>query len=120
MTTEQLSPFGLVINAETPGASLTDIEPSVLRNKLEEHRVVVLREFAPLVANAFPAYCQKFGEILEWEFGSVNQLRVKEDAQNYLYTNHAVPYHNHPQLDWLYFQYYDARRYCSSNRVNYR
>jgi alpha-ketoglutarate-dependent taurine dioxygenase len=93
LTTEQLSPFGLVINAETPGASLTDIEPSVLRNKLEEHRVVVLREFAPLVANAFPAYCQKFGEILEWEFGSVNQLRVKEDAQNYLYTNHAVPFH---------------------------
>jgi alpha-ketoglutarate-dependent taurine dioxygenase len=93
VTTEQLSPFGLAIHAEPGSRSLTDIATADLKNKVEEHRVVVLRGFAPLTGTAFPEYCEKFGEILEWEFGSVNHLRADKDARNYLYTNHHVPFH---------------------------
>lgn len=90
---DQLLPFGLVIRSDSPIADLTDIETLHLKKKLDEHRVLVLRGFAPLSGNAFPEYCQKFGEILEWEFGSVNHLQVNPDARNYLYTNHHVPFH---------------------------
>ncbi|HEX8686465.1 MAG TPA: TauD/TfdA family dioxygenase, partial [Pyrinomonadaceae bacterium] len=55
--------------------------------------VVVARGFAPLEGEALPAFGRRFGEVLEWDFGEVNELRVRDGAGNYLYTNHEVPFH---------------------------
>ena len=90
---EQLSPFGLIVKANFPNAELNSVATHQLVDWVDEHRVVVLRGFAPLLSNALPAFGQKLGELLEWEFGAVNELTVKPDTRNYLYTNHAVPFH---------------------------
>jgi alpha-ketoglutarate-dependent taurine dioxygenase len=90
MRLEPLSPFGLVVISP---ADIATISVPFVRDLIEEHRVVIFRDFATLEGNAFPEFCARFGEILEWDFGAVNDLVVHDAARNYLYTNHAVPFH---------------------------
>lgn len=89
----QLKPFGVVVGSEQQGASLDAVSISALKALVDEHRVVVLRGFAPLAGDALPQFCRRLGQLLEWEFGTVNELRVRAEAGNYLYTNGAVPFH---------------------------
>jgi len=90
---EQLDPFGVVIRSDHPGQKVSAITTSYVKDQIENHRVAILRGFAPLAGDAFPEFCKEFGSILEWDFGAVNDLRVKADTRNYLYTNHDVPFH---------------------------
>jgi alpha-ketoglutarate-dependent taurine dioxygenase len=90
---EQLTPFGVVVQAERVGADLRIVPVSDLRAWLDKHRVVVLRRFAALAGTALPEFCERLGQLLEWDFGAVNDLSVRDDALNYLYTNRAVPFH---------------------------
>jgi alpha-ketoglutarate-dependent taurine dioxygenase len=88
-----LSPFGLEVTAREPGMEPGAIRVADLRAWVREHRVVVLRGFAPPAGEALPAFAGRLGEILTWEFGAVNELRARAEARNYLYTDHAVPFH---------------------------
>jgi alpha-ketoglutarate-dependent taurine dioxygenase len=88
-----LEPFGLAIEARRPGAPLGDLAAEPLRALVLEHRVVVLRGFAPPAAEALPRFGERLGRVLEWEFGAVNDLRPREDARNYIYTTREVPMH---------------------------
>jgi alpha-ketoglutarate-dependent taurine dioxygenase len=88
-----LDPFGLSVSASGRGSSLEAIGTNELQTWVDEHRVVVLRRFAPPAGDALPAFARRLGEILEWEFGAINELRTHADARNYLYTERAVPFH---------------------------
>jgi alpha-ketoglutarate-dependent taurine dioxygenase len=88
-----LSPFGLEIMAGQPGTELGAIGATGLRAWVREHRVIVLRGFVPPNGEALPEFAGTLGEILTWEFGAVNELRARAEARNYLYTDHAVPFH---------------------------
>jgi alpha-ketoglutarate-dependent taurine dioxygenase len=90
---DHLKPFGLVVTALQAGADLRSVSVEALQQWIDHHRVVVLRGFAALGSSEFPQFCLQLGKILEWEFGAVNDLRVKPDTQNYLYTNREVPFH---------------------------
>ena len=90
---DQLKPFGLVVTSKQPGSDLYALPTANLQQWVENQRVVILRGFAPLEARRFPQFCSRFGEILEWDFGAVNELRVQSEARNYLYTNREVPFH---------------------------
>ena len=90
---EQLTPFGAVVQSERVGSDLRTVPVSALRAWVDKHRVVVLRRFAPLAGAALPEFCQSLGQLLEWDFGTVNDLSIRDDAKNYLYTSHAVPFH---------------------------
>ena len=92
-TNERLDPFGLVVHSDHQGQNVSALPTSDLKDQIENHRVVILRGFAPLAGDSFPEFCKELGSILEWDFGAVNDLRVKDDTQNYLYTNHDVPFH---------------------------
>lgn len=90
---DRLSPFGMIVNSKSAGARLQGLPIDTLKEWVEQHRVVVLRGFAPLRGKLLPEFCQGLGELLEWDFGAVNELRVQADSKNYLYTNQAVPFH---------------------------
>jgi alpha-ketoglutarate-dependent taurine dioxygenase len=61
---------------------------------IAQHRLVVLRGFPPPAdEDAMLRLCGALGELLEWEFGAVNELQPREDARNYLYTEREVPFH---------------------------
>lgn len=95
-THEALEPFGVVVTATREGAHVGEI-PARLFEEWVGHvgqgGVVVARGFAPLGADELPEFGKRFGEVLEWDFGEVNELRVRADAKNYLYTSHEVPFH---------------------------
>ena len=92
-TQKPLTPFGAAVMAGGRGAALTSLSWNTLQELVNEHRVVVARGFAPLAGAEWPEFCGQLGEIQEWDFGAVNELRVQPDAKNYLYTNRAVPFH---------------------------
>jgi len=86
-------PFGAILRAGEPARDLGSLARERLSGLVEEHRVVILRGFAPLAGDEFPDFCRRLGELQEWDFGVVNDLRVDPQAENYLYTNRAVPFH---------------------------
>ena len=92
-TLQPAEPFGLIVTSDRQGTDLRTISISELKEWVDKHRVVVLRGFASLEGAALPEFCQSLGELLNWEFGAVNDLRIKSDARNYLYTNREVPFH---------------------------
>jgi len=90
---EQLKPFGLIVTSQQEEGDLRALPVLNLKQWVDDHRVIILRRFTSLVNTELPEFCQRLGEILEWDFGAVNDLRVKPDARNYLYTNNEVPFH---------------------------
>src|SRR5262245_31732214 len=93
MTTRQMHPFGIEVTAPTPGQALDTLPIDELRSWVASNRVAVLRGFAAPSDDEMLAFCRRLGTILEWEFGAVNELQVREDARNYLYTTREVPFH---------------------------
>lgn len=94
MTTRRaLSPFGIEVTNDVAGRCITSLGADELRTAVADHRVVVLRGFSVPEDEQTVVFCGQLGEILQWEFGAINELRVDADAQNYLYTNRAVPFH---------------------------
>ena len=90
---QQVKPFGLIVKSPQQGADLRSISVPILQQWIDNHRVIILRGFAALAGEQLPKFCLQLGEILEWDFGAVNDLRVQPEARNYLYTNREVPFH---------------------------
>ena len=93
MITEPLTPFGLVVTSDPAGAELDTIAVDQIHAWIAEHRVLVLRDFASPVGPKMARYCASLGECLKWSFGLVNELHIKEDTENYLFTDAEVPLH---------------------------
>jgi alpha-ketoglutarate-dependent taurine dioxygenase len=93
MTVRPLSPFGVEITVPVPGSGLGSVDVPELRSRVAARRLAVLRGFAAPSDEEMLAFCRQLGEVLEWEFGSVNELQARPDASNYLYTNREVPFH---------------------------
>lgn len=91
--TDQLKPFGVIVEAVEPGSNITQITTDEIRDLVATNRIIVFRGFKALIADEFPRFCSRFGSVLEFDFGVVNELKTSPDAKNYLYTNAAVPFH---------------------------
>jgi len=92
-TLDSLEPFGVVVRAAREGADAGGIPAGLFDEWVGRGGVVVARGFAPLEGDALPEFGRGFGELLGWDFGEVNDLRVRAGAKNYLYTGHEVPFH---------------------------
>lgn len=90
---DQLEPFGIVVRSNVVGSALGSLSLDTIRDIVTQSRVVVFRGFARLEGDDFPAFCSNFGEVLEFDFGVVNELSTRTDTKNYLYTNRDVPFH---------------------------
>lgn len=75
------------------GIEITSDECEEIKNHVIEHGVVVIRHHNIKTRQDFIDFGNQFGEILEWDFGPVNELKVDQNAKNYLYSNEAVPFH---------------------------
>lgn len=98
-----LRAFGLRLDAPEPGPAPA---PEALRADLDEHRVLVLRGFAPFPSKeALAAYAARWGPLLEWDFGAVFEVVEHEHPKNYLFSSGSVPYHWDgafaPRTPWL-------------------
>ena len=72
-STSELRPFGLVVDGHRQDLEVRAIPTQSINEWARNHRVVVLRGFAPLSGEALPDFCRCLGELLEWDFGLVNE-----------------------------------------------
>ena len=86
-------PFGLTVSPERGMAGLSEIPIETLRSWVRQYRLLVLRGFVSPDGEQLINFGKSLGEVQEWEFGAVNNLEVRPDAKNYLYTNREVPFH---------------------------
>ena len=84
--------FGLCVLA-TSQSTLFSIDSHLILDWLSQYKFILLRGFDRLTKDQFLNYAKSLGQVLEWEFGSVMEMKVKEDPKNYLFTNSAVPFH---------------------------
>lgn len=87
-----LQPTGILVQA-SESSSLLDTNIDLLRTWIDQYRVVVLRGLRSPDDQQMRQFCEHLGTILEWEFGAVNELMVRQDSRSYLYTNREVPFH---------------------------
>ncbi|MFD2786142.1 TauD/TfdA family dioxygenase [Hymenobacter rubripertinctus] len=92
-TLEPQLPFGLIVRASQPGHTIAGFGREQVESWVREHRILIFRGFELFDKTAFALYAQQLGEPLQWPFGAINELKVKLDAKNYLYTPSAVPLH---------------------------
>ncbi|SDY96624.1 TauD/TfdA family dioxygenase [Hymenobacter psychrophilus] len=92
-TLESQLPFGLLVRADFPGQTIAGISAAQLTEWVQAHRILIFRGFELFDKTPFALYAQQLGEPLQWPFGAINELKVKADAKNYLYTPSAVPLH---------------------------
>jgi len=93
-TVENLKPFGAVVRNTSGGAaSLEEFSAAEILEFVAEYKLVVFRGFETLPKQQLALFAQKLGEPLQWEFGAVNDLHVKPDTENYIFTDHEVPMH---------------------------
>ncbi|RFP64340.1 hypothetical protein D0N36_14900 [Hymenobacter lapidiphilus] len=86
-------PFGLLVRAAAAGQTIAGISAAQLTEWVQAHRILIFRGFELFDKTQFALYAQQLGEPLQWPFGAINELKVKADAKNYLYTPSAVPLH---------------------------
>jgi len=87
-----LEPFGYVLRFP-PGTQLADLDPRVLSELAERHRVLVLRGIEAVERHELAAAARRFGPLLPWSFGAINELAVVPNTLNYLYSPRDVPLH---------------------------
>ena len=92
-TLEPQVPFGLLVRASHPGQTIAGISSAQIMDWVRAHRLLIFRGFELFDKQQFALYAQQLGEPLQWAFGAINELVVKPDAKNYLYTPSAVPLH---------------------------
>ncbi|MFC4376049.1 TauD/TfdA dioxygenase family protein [Nocardia halotolerans] len=92
-TGTDLAPFGRLITAERTGLTLADIPVDTLLTTTLSAKVLVLRGYSALDKADLEAYCRAAGELMEWEFGTIMDLVVQENPNNYLFDSGDVPFH---------------------------
>lgn len=87
-------PFGMVVEAEGPGADVRDLDVAMLRELLWKERLLVLRGFRTFDgADEFAGYCERWGEISVWPFGKVLELVERNNPEDHIFDNNYVPLH---------------------------
>ena len=93
MNTLSMKPFWLQISG-TPDKNLSNLfDGKVLREFVQQHRIVLLRGFASIHRNELIDYAKTIGSLLQWEFGNVMEMQAHEKPTNYLFTHGHVPLH---------------------------
>ena len=89
----EMAPFGLEVTARTEGTDPRDLPVALLERWALDHRLLVLRGFAPLPGDDLPTFCRRLGQPQVFEFGIVDELRARADSKNFLFSTSAVPCH---------------------------
>lgn len=91
--TKTLAPFGLLIISKDTLSDLSVFKPKQIMGWINQHQIVVFRGFKSMNKQPFALYAQKLGKPFQWPFGAINDLIVKPETENYIYTANKVPLH---------------------------
>lgn len=92
-TVEKLIPFGAIIRNEGQMDSVEQFSPDQIQAWVREFKLLVFKGFQTMPKQDLALFGQRLGKPLQWPFGAINDLKVKPDTENYIFTDHAVPMH---------------------------
>ena len=92
-TTEPLSPFGVIIRNNGSAGSIDQFTSLQIKTWISQYRIIVFKGYPTLPKQDLALFAQKLGKPLQWVFGAINDLKVKPDSENYIFTDHEVPMH---------------------------
>ncbi|MDQ3404771.1 MAG: TauD/TfdA family dioxygenase [Actinomycetota bacterium] len=88
------APFGVAIRPSEPDLRVEDISVESLRSLVRAHHLVLLRGFDTFPdAAALSAYCERWGAVGQWPFGSVLELVEHDDPEDHIFDHRYVPLH---------------------------
>jgi alpha-ketoglutarate-dependent taurine dioxygenase len=91
-----LAGVGMQIDAGGAG-DLLDLPAGHLRERVLEHKLLVLRGFRALARDELLAFARGFepggSRLLEWPTGPIMDVAIDENAVNYLFSREPVPLH---------------------------
>ncbi len=90
---ELLHPFGAIIQNKSNDTDISQFTPQKIKEWIRQYKIIVFRGYQPMPKQELALYGQKLGKPLQWEFGAINELKVKPDTENYIFTDHEVPMH---------------------------
>lgn len=85
-----MQPFGKLLEFDEP---LSSVPLDVLQDAIGTEGLVLLRGVTKPTTDEVLTFCREWGDLLEWEFGAINELTIHEQPKNYIYTQRAVPFH---------------------------
>lgn len=93
-TINNLKPFGVLIEPNEINQKLTSIRINDLKHVIQESSLILFRGFAPLDNDQdLILYGEHWGEISQWPFGKILQLKQHENPQDHIFDHHYVPLH---------------------------
>lgn len=93
MNKHYLKPFGLMITSQANHDFTQVMTPDEIRELVRKHRVVIFRGWTAIDKPAFVNFAATLGELLQWEFGYVMEMKAEVQPKNYLFTHDHVPFH---------------------------
>ncbi|RJQ76017.1 TauD/TfdA family dioxygenase [Pseudonocardiaceae bacterium YIM PH 21723] len=89
-----IDPFGAVVQSPEPGASLGELPVAELRELVRVEHLVLLRGFAAFgTAEELSRYCEGWGELGQWPFGTVLELVEQQEPEDHIFDNSYMPMH---------------------------
>ncbi|MEL6545159.1 MAG: TauD/TfdA family dioxygenase [Myxococcota bacterium] len=90
----ELAPFGVLLTPSDTKVTVEEIDTEVLRTLFRRHQLVVLRGFRAFEsADSFSRYCERWGEVSQWPFGTVLELVEHATPKDHIFDNSYVPLH---------------------------
>lgn len=90
---EQLNPFGIIVRNDGSNESVDQFTAQQINAWIVEHKLIVFKGYSTLSKQDLALFAQQLGKPLQWVFGAINDLKVKPDTENYIFTDHDVPMH---------------------------
>lgn len=92
-TEEHLKPFGIIIRNNNSVDSIEQFTVEQINEWISKYKLVVFKGYKTLPKQDLALFAQRLGKPLQWVFGAINDLKVKPQTENYIFTDHEVPLH---------------------------
>ncbi len=60
---------------------------------ISTHKLIKIKNHDIKTKQDLIHFSEKLGELLKWDFGYINELKIDSSKNNYLYSNQKVPFH---------------------------
>lgn len=89
-----LEPFGALIEPKSARSNVTDLDVKNLRQLFWQEQLVLLRGFHTFKDSTdFSNYCESWGEVSLWPFGTVLELIQQDTPEDHIFDNSYAPLH---------------------------
>ncbi|MCA6126465.1 MULTISPECIES: TauD/TfdA family dioxygenase [Thalassolituus] len=92
MNIENLCEFGGIVRA-ADNTNLLELPSSYIENLFKDYHLLLFRGFDSLSKDEMVAFSERFGPLLEWDFGYVFDLQIQENPKNHIFREGRLELH---------------------------